>query len=115
MLETSISQQEEFYRKNLGDVSDQHAQEIKLLNEAAKLAESRILEDYKTISEELIAVKKENQELKTRMASTKGGSNALTGDVQLLLNLQNENYTLQQKIKDVNVEKTAIMEKFKVT
>lgn len=113
MLESSVTQQEEYYRKNLSEMADQHAQEMKIMMDRVQETEQRFLDIQKQISEDLITLRKENQDLKTRQVVNGSLAASPKGDVQLLLNLQNENYTLQQKIKDVQSEKVALNERLK--
>jgi hypothetical protein len=112
MLESSVTQQEDFYRKNLADIVDQHAQEVRLLHERAGEAESRFLQSQQQLNDELTETKNECQKLKVKLAAT-----AKTGDsvseANFLLSLQNDNNALHQRIKEFNAEKDALEQRYK--
>jgi hypothetical protein len=77
MLETSVTQQEEYYRKNLSEVADQHNQEINIMMERVKETEAKFLEVQKQISEEVAHLRNENQDMRAKYQvkspSTPGG------------------------------------------
>jgi hypothetical protein len=116
MLEASMTQQEDYYRKNLQDLNDQQAQEMKLMHERAREAETRFVEAQKQLSEELATLRKEHLELKllAQKGSTEaGGEQKLTNVEEQLLLLQQENSSLQLKVKELSAEKMAILERLK--
>lgn len=112
MMEQSVKQQEEYYRKNLAEMADQHAQELKIMTDRVQQTETRYMEVQKQQTEELNNLRKENLELKTKS----GGSTAASGggDGKALMAAQMENNTLQSKIKDLQSEKLLLAERLKV-
>jgi hypothetical protein len=111
MLETSVTQQEEYYRKNLGEMGDQHAKELKILSDRIAEIEVKFMEEQKSLSTEISNLRTENADLRSKQLIAKG----MTSDAQFLLNVQTENNQLQQRVKELQAEKIALSEKLKST
>jgi hypothetical protein len=109
MLESSVTQQEEYYRKNLADLSDSHAKELKIHQDRFAETEAKGLEVQKALSEENNNLRKEIADIKSKQLIAKG----MTSDAQFLLNVQNENNLLQQQVRDLKAEKLSLNEKLK--
>lgn len=111
MLETSVTQQEEYYRKNLSDLTDQQTSEMKLMQERAQETEKRFLDYQKALNEEIATLKKDNAELKLGGGAKNATPSALEAQ---LLTLQQENAGLLNKVKEITAEKIAVVERLKV-
>lgn len=124
MLEASVAQQEEYFRKNLAELSDQHTIETKILTERYLESEHKFFEIQKQQADEMTELRKMNAELKSKTigAGGKGNSTATGGktnsmaasDQQFLTNVQNENNMLQTKVKELMAEKISLQERLKV-
>jgi hypothetical protein len=110
MLESSVTQQEDYYRKSLSEMTDQHAQEMKIMTERMSASEAELMATYRNLTEEFATLQSETQELKARTTLTRTVGN----DSNFLLSLQNDNNALHQRIKDVQAEKDALEQRLKV-
>ncbi|KAI3633678.1 hypothetical protein MIR68_008625 [Amoeboaphelidium protococcarum] len=112
MLEASVTQQEDYYRRNLTDLTDQHQQELKIVNERSVEVEAKFMEMQKAFGEELVQLRQENTDLKLKVGSGKGSS-LPAADTQFLLSVQTENNALQQRVKEMMAEKLSLSERLR--
>ena len=111
MLEASVAQQEEFFRKNLSELQDQHVLELKILNERYIESENKFIEKQKESADELIALHQEISDFK--MKNVVGMSKLPASDQQFLLSVQEDNNKLKLRIKELTTENAGLNERFR--
>lgn len=109
MLEATVVQQEEYFRKNLAELSDQHAMEIKVINDRYTESEQNFFDVQKSLTEELVSYRNEsfNKALKSE------ANNMPASDQAFIMDVQNENNALQHRLKALESENTALREKLR--
>lgn len=119
MTEVSLARQDEFYRKSMVDMADQHGLEIKIMMERVEETEAHFLESQKQTSEEYATLELETLSLKQQISSGSARGSIKPERSPLPVDSASrpavaENSALQQKIKDLNAEKMALAERLKV-
>ena len=98
------------HQTNIDDLTNQHSQEQKILQDRVAETEKRFLDAQKQLINELETLRRDYQTLK----SSVGGDKPQKPRDEQISSLQAEIASLLERLKDTQMEKLAIVERLKV-
>ncbi|KAI8999981.1 ras guanine nucleotide exchange factor domain-containing protein [Gaertneriomyces semiglobifer] len=113
MLESAAAQQDEYYRKNLTDLTRQHSEQVQAIFRRNEETEKAFLAYQKTHADEIAELQRLRADLKSAGKSSKNAP-ANSGSTEMA-QLQFEIMTLRKELATMTAEKLALEERLKLT